>query len=246
MSRFSIQFNNKQNISYTEKIENIHPKSFYFNKNMNYYICSSGGCGSTIIYNYLSNFGNVFHCHDRYPPDELEYIGKNHDIENSNDEWFNGIKVPEQELTNYKVIFIYRYPIPVIFSRFTQRNGPNINHLKNIKCDNNGNINFFDVLKSKKDLYKMEEFFDNYTLNISNKNYDIYCIKYEMFWNNISFFNKIMNIPDIKYLYPTRIENKKKQVYVNELTSIYKNLINKMNHMAFIKLIRKNKINENK
>ena len=29
-----------------------------FNVKMNYYICSSGGCGSTILSQYLSIFGN--------------------------------------------------------------------------------------------------------------------------------------------------------------------------------------------
>ena len=31
-------------------------KNFYFDKDMNYYICSYGGSGSTILFNYLANF----------------------------------------------------------------------------------------------------------------------------------------------------------------------------------------------
>ena len=46
-----------------------------------------------------------------------------------------------------------------------------------------------------------KEFFDNYTIP-SDRNYDIYGIKYESFWNNISMFNQVMRIPDIKELYP--------------------------------------------
>lgn len=236
MSRFSLTFNNNFNNNFQQPKPNN-----YFNKNMNYYICSSGGCGSTILFNYLSNFGNVYHIHDRYPPNKLQYIGnKNKNTsEHVNSEWFNGVEIPENELTNYKVIFIYRHPIPVIFSRLAQKYGPNTKHLQNIKCDNNGNINFFDVLKERKDLYKIEDFFNNYTTISSERNYDIYSIKYELFFNNISFFNQIMNIPDIIELYPIKSEHNKKYQYVRELLIIYNKLIQKMNRMTFITRIPK-------
>lgn len=209
------------------------------NKNMNFYICSFGGCGSTVIYNYLSNFGNVYHIHDRFPPKKLTYVGKENTTEDVYNEWFNNVEIPEDKLNNYKVIFIYRNPIQVIFTRFAQRHGPNINHLKNIKCDNNGNINIYDVIKTGRDLYKMEEFFDNY-VNNNERNYNIYCIKYELFWNNISIFNKALGIPDIKHLYPERKEKPRQLQFQNELNIIYMRLIFKMNKMRFIEFIPKN------
>jgi hypothetical protein len=212
------------------------PNLNIFNKDMNYYICSSGGCGSTILFNYLSRFGNVYHIHDRYPPKKLQYIGKENTTEDIYSEWFNNVDIPEDKLKNYKVIFIYRHPIQVIFSRFAQTYGPNINHLKNIKCDNNGNINFFDVIKTKRDLYKMEDFFDNY-MKPTNRNYEIIAVKYELFWSNISLFNKVIGIPDIKELYPIKEEKPKKFTYVKELTFIYSSLINKMNSLRFIELV---------
>ena len=208
------------------------------NKNMNFYVCSFGGCGSTVIYNYLSNFGNVYHIHDRFPPKKLTYIGKENTSEDVYNEWFNNVEIPEDKLDNYKVIFIYRNPIQVIFTRFAQRHGPNINHLKNIKCDNNGNINIYDVIKTGKDLYKMEEFFDNY-VNNNERNYNIYCVKYELFWNNISIFNKALSIPDIKHLYPERKEKPKQLQFQNELNTIYGRLIFKMNRMRFIEFLPK-------
>ena len=207
------------------------------NKNMNFYVCSFGGCGSTVIYNYLSNFGNVYHIHDRFPPKKLTYIGKENTSEDVYNEWFNNVEIPEDKLDNYKVIFIYRNPIPTIFSRFAQAKGPNINHLKHIKCDNDGNINIYDVIRTKKDLYKMEEFFDNYILPQS-RNYDIYAIKYELFWENIGLFNKVIGIPDIKELYPIRQERAKKYSFVKELNYIYRCLILKMNKMKFIEIIK--------
>ena len=210
-----------------------------FNQELNFYICSSGGCGSTILYNYLSNFGNVFHIHDRYPPDKLCYVGS----ENTNNpvysEWFNNSEIPENKLKNYIVIFIYRNPIEVIFSRFATPNGPNVTHMKHVKCGNNGEIYFGDVLTSRKDLYKLEEFFDNYTVQ-KRRNYTIYCIKYELLFNNITLLNEVLKIPDIKRLYPVRNERKKKYTYIKELSIIYYSLINKMNRMRFIEIIPAN------
>jgi len=204
---------------------------------MNYYICSSGGCGSTIIFNYLSNFGNVYHIHDRYPPKKLQYIGKENTQKDVYNEWFNGVEIPEDKLKNYKIIFIYRHPIQVIFSRFAQTKGPNIPHLQHIKCLNNGNINIFDVIRLKKDLYGIEQFFDNYTIP-TDRNYEIYSLKYELFWNNISAFNQIIGIPDIKELYPVKQERPKTFSFVKELSFIYNSLINKMNEMRFIEIIK--------
>ena len=217
----------------------------FFNKELNFYICSSGGCGSTIIFNYLSNFGNVYHIHDRYPPNKLCYTGSINTNEPVYSEWFNKTEIPEEKLSNYKVIFIYRHPIDVIFSRFALANGPNIPHMKNIKCDYNGEIYFGDILKSGKDLYKLEEFFDNYTLP-KDRNYPIYCVKYELFFNNIELFNKILGIPDVKNLYPVKIERKKTYTYVKELILIYYSLIIKMKLMRFIEIIPLNLTHNNK
>jgi len=210
-----------------------------FNKDMNYYVCSSGGCGSTVLYNYLSNFGNVHHIHDRYPPDKLTYIGNQNKEENKlvYNEWFNNIEIPEDKLKNYKVIFIYRNPIEVIYCRCTNNKGmPNIPHLQHIKCNNNGNIWLLDVLREKKDLYGLENFFDNYTIS-KKRNYPIYCVKYELFWNNISYFNGIIGIPNIPSLYPILNEKQRRLSYINELNRIYLSLVKKMSFMPYIKIV---------
>jgi hypothetical protein len=238
MSRFSMQFVSNK----ITPVKKYNINNFY-NKDMNYYICSSGGCGSTILFNYLANFGNVYHIHDRYPPKKLQYIGKENTQEDVYSEWFNGVEIPEDKLKNYKIIFIYRHPIQVIFSRFAQTKGPNINHLQHIKCVNNGNINIFDVIHLKKDLYGIEDFFDNYTIP-TDRNYEIYSLKYELFWNNISTFNKILGIPDIKDLYPVKHERPKTFSFVKELSFIYNSLINKMNGMNFVEIIKPIENNE--
>jgi len=206
------------------------------NQKMNYYICSSGGCGSTILSKYLSNFGNVYHIHDRYPPDKLCYVGRDNTNEDVYNEWFNKVEIPEEKLHLYKVIFIYRNPIYVIFSRCVRPRGPLVEHLQHIKCINNGLIGLGDVLKTGKDLYGLEEFYDNYTIP-KKRNYQIYCVKYENFFYNIELFNQILGIPNIKSLYPVKNETKKKYTYLKELGAIYYRLITKMNSMPFIKIV---------
>ena len=211
----------------------------YFDKDMNYYICIYGGSGSTVLFNYLSHFGNVYHIHDRYPPNKLQYVGGEKTTDDVYREWFNGVEIPEDNIKKYKVIFIYRNPVEVIFSRFAQAQGPNIPHLQHIKCANNGNIYIFDVVRSGKDLYGVEEFYDNYMVPI-NRNYDIYGVKYEQFWNNIGFFNYTIGIPDVKELYPIKQERAKKFSFVKELSVIYKSLITKMYKAKFIEVIKPN------
>ena len=95
------------------------------------------------------------------------------------------------------------------------------------------------MVRSGKDLYGVEEFYDNYMVPI-NRNYDIYGIKYEQFWNNIGFFNYTIGIPDVKELYPIKQERAKKFSFVNELSVIYKSLITKMYKANFIEVIKPN------
>ena len=59
-----------------------------------------------------------------------------------------------------------------------------------------------------------------------------------MFWDNIQTFNRVLGIPDVKSLYPVRQEKPRRLQFVRELTYIYSSLINKMNSMRFIELIR--------
>lgn len=239
MNRFSLQLSQfDKKLSSQKSTPHESGSHNYFDKDMNYFICSYGGSGSTVLFNYLSNFGNVYHIHDRYPPNKLSYVGNTNSEEEVYSEWFNNVTIPANTLTKYKVIFIYRHPIPVIFSRFAQAAGPNIPHLQHIKCQNNGNVRFSDVLQSGRDLYGIEEFFDNY-ITTAKRNYDVYAVKYELFWNNIGTFNSVIGIPNIKSLYPVRQEKPKKLQFVRELTMIYSSLINKMNSMRFIEILPK-------
>lgn len=233
MYRFSMNYANPLNYANKKKEEPIK----IFDKTKTFYVCSFGGCGSTALFHYLSNFGNVEHVHDRFPPQKLAYIGNKNTSEPTYSEWFNKTEVPEAELKNIKVIYIYRNPIDVIYSRYVLSNGePHIEHLKHIMCMNDGNVRMSDIINSKKDLYGLEHFFNNYATVKEERNYKIYCVKYEMFWDNISLFNKLLGVPDIKSLYPVKNERKKRVPFEKELYSIYLRLMNKMNSLKFIEI----------
>jgi len=197
------------------------------NKNKVFYVCSYGGCGSKILCEYLGHFGTVKHIHSRCPPDKLTHITTYPNY----DEWFGEIPVPEKDIPNYYVIYIYRDPIKAIQSRF---NMPQ--HLAHIQC--NPSITLEQVLETKTDLYGIENFFDNYTTHNIKRNYKIYCIKYEDLFSNIEDLNRVLNIRCNKSIYPTEVVRKKPETPdKKKLESIYENLKKKMERMPFISIV---------
>jgi hypothetical protein len=62
------------------------------------------------------------------------------------------------------------------------------------------------------------------------RNYDIYCVKYESFFDNIEKFNEMMGIENCPELYPKKKETRRDEI----LLRIYYNLIKKMESMDFI------------
>lgn len=216
--------------------ENYFKKIFKYDNNIiekkkhNYFVCSFGGSGSKILTSYLENFGNVFHIHSRNPPNELTKIGKSTEKEkNKYCEWFTDKLIPSNELNNYTVIYLYRDPIKAILSKFHIPN-----HLRNIQCS--PSIKLDDVINHNKDLYMLEDFFDNYVFK--QRKYNIICVKYEQLFENIKKLNKVLNIPNNPKLYPIKIEKKKpNKININNgLEIIYKNLKVKMDKLKFIHL----------
>jgi hypothetical protein len=198
-----------------------------------FYICSYGGCGSKILYEYLQNFGKVEHIHSRNPPDKLEYLGGRGEIKvKKYGEWFSGKKIPEEELYKYTVIYIYRNPVKSIYSRFTIKN-----HLKHIQTNTNNTLD--DVLKTKTDLFGISEFYNNYTCHNKNRNYKIYCIKYEDLFNNFKILNETLGLPDNQTLYISKKETQREYdtEQVKVLEEIYKDVIDDMNNNKFIEIV---------
>ena len=103
----------------------------------------------------------------------------------------------------------------------------------------NPSITLEQVIDNRKDLYGIENFFDNYTSHNVNRNYKIYCIKYEDLFTNIQELNRVLNIRcNNKSIYPTEVVRVKPEIEEKEaLDTIYKNLKNKMERMPFIKIV---------
>jgi hypothetical protein len=201
-----------------------------------FYVCSYGGCGSFMLCDYLKNFGKVEHVHSREPPSILSGI---------TNEWFNGKPIIGEAIKKYTVIYIYKNPIKAIYSRYIKtikNNNKTITgvahkeHQHNVQCDRE-DITVEQCINENKDLFKIEEFFDNYTTLNKRKNYFIYCVKYEDFWQNISEFNKTFRLQDRKDLYPEKKETKRNYVVPDKLLEIYTPLIEKMKTKKFIEIV---------
>lgn len=193
-----------------------------------FYVCSYGGSGSKMLCNALNQYGKVEHIHSRNPPNKLEYIGNNNGG-NTYCEWFNGIPIPENELKNYYVIYIYRQPIFAIPSRFTDKFGypHHKHHLEHIQVDSK--IKLEDVLNTGKDLYKIREFHENYTKPNEKRNYKIYCVKYEDIFNKQDELSNLLKIGKLNLVNKSSRKNSNKQ-----LDNIYADLICEMNKNKFI------------
>lgn len=198
-----------------------------------FYVCSYGGSGSGMLCRALSRYGNIEHIHSRKPPASLEYIGKRGGG-NAYYEWFNGIKIPDNKLSEYYVIYIYKNPIYSIYSRYVDsalcKHG-----LTNIQCSNI-DYTLKDIIKQKQDLYKLEEFYRNYTQTDKNRNYKIYCVKYEEIFKNQDKLSDLLGIGKLNLVK----KETKREMPSNELiilNDIYKNLIDTMNNNDFISVI---------
>jgi hypothetical protein len=192
----------------------------------NFYICSYGGSGSTMLANALRKLkvGIVEHIHSRKPPNKLEYIGKKNGG-NVYCEWFNGIPIPEAELENYYVIYIYRNPVYSILSRFHMKA-----HLEHIQV--NKNIKLQEVLNKEKDLYKIKEFYNNYTTPNDKRNYKIIAVKYEDLFDKQDELSELLGIDKLNLVNKSTRKNTRPK-----LNKIYKDLIETMNKNPFIMTI---------
>ena len=193
-----------------------------------FYICSYGGSGSSVLFRSLEKYGDAYHIHSRYPPDKLEYAERlrSHLGKSS---WFNGKKIPQNELSNYYVIYIYRNPVKSIKSIFHKPQ-----HLKNIQT--NPKIKVSDVVSQNKDLFGINEFHNNYTKKNQNRNYKIYSVKYEDLFESQDLLSKFLGIG------PLNLEKReRKRVIDNDvelkLNKVYKDIIEEMNKNNTIEII---------
>ena len=83
-------------------------------------------------------------------------------------------------------MFLYRDPVKSIKSAFWASN-----HLRNIKLS--GSVSLRNVCETNTDLFKIENFYNNYMERVNN-NYPIYAIKYEDLFNRIEELDKVLII----------------------------------------------------
>ena len=150
-----------------------------------FYVCSYGGCGSKMLCKALKRHGAVEHVHSRKPPEKLEFIGR-HGGGRTYIEWFNGIQVPENQIDDYYVIYIYKNPV--------------------------------------------KEFYDNYT-KPGNRNYKIYCVKYEDIFEKQDELSELLGIGKLGM---EKKETDRTHKDYDKLTEIYKDLIETMEKNDFI------------
>ena len=189
----------------------------YYDESNIFYIYSFNNDESlNILSNYLKNFGKVYNNYDYKP------------LKN----------ICNSEIHKYKVIYIYINPISIISNMIKNNNDDDSKIIRMIE----------DSIITQTDLFRMEDSFDNFT-NMTpkiNRNYGIFCIKYETMFDHWKVINNILGIRNIKELYPIRnniddINNKEyhsiiKEIDLEILNKIYKNLIRKMSYMHFIAL----------
>jgi len=195
-----------------------------------FYVCSYGGSGSKMLWQWLRKYGRSLHIHSRKPPQDIEKVGGH-----VYHEWFNGIPVESPE--NYTVLYIYRDPIDAILSRFNIL--PHLVHVQVPKkyC----RMKVLEHSYIDEDLYGLEEFFDNYTDESVERSYDIIAVKYETFFENIDSLKEILNLPSIGVPDPVRMERTKNPPadLIERLEKKYKGLREKMAQMPPVKVIRK-------
>lgn len=187
-----------------------------------FYVCSYGGCGSKMLCNALKKYGVVEHIHSRCPPTNLTYTGFKYGG-TAYVEWFNEIEVPQDQLNNCYVIYIYRNPVKAIFSltsRFSMHD-----HLHHIQMRQDITLN--DVLEQEADLYGLKEFYENYTHPQNNRNYKIISVKYDDIFDNQHQLSKLLDIGPLNLT--KRESNRKYDEKTNIiLNKIYKDLIETM------------------
>jgi hypothetical protein len=191
---------------------------------MIFYVCSYGGSGSKMLCNSLKRHGKVYHIHSRNPPNKLQYIGGG----NTYHEWFNGVEI-QGEINEYKVIYIYRNPVKAIMSRFSFPD-----HLEHVQTDRNTTIN--EVITRENDLFGISEFYSNYTTKNKDRNYKIYCVKYEDIFEKQHELSKILGVGKLSLVKKetNRINTVNGKERFEKLTEIYKNLIKQMDNNDFI------------
>lgn len=201
-----------------------------------FYICSYTGCGTMMLSNALDKLGyRTRIVHSPVVPTKLEYTNRDGDLDpyskNNIGFNFNGEKIPDNLVSNFYVIYIYKNPLDVIYSRFI--NGKDFSHLVTI---NKRSVDLKQVLTQKKDLYGLENFFDTYTTPNPNRNYKIICVNYSMIFSEQDKLSELLGVGPLNLFRKETNRHIDRDIH-NKLISIYKPFIIKLSQMPFIKIV---------
>ena len=209
-----------------------------------FYVCSYGGCGSTMLTRFLGRYGKCFHIHSRTPPEYLTRIRKTDHFPYAK-EWFSDD--PVDDAGRYTVIYLYRHPTFAQLAKTGAKGNQIYNpiHHRNIQVPNPvpANINEYAnaCLTAGEELLGYEEFFDNYVERARNTNYDIVCVDYARLWENLEEFfltirlgpSEIRNFPQKK----RRTKPRNNQELVSRLNDVNRQLITRIENTPPVMLI---------
>lgn len=197
-----------------------------------FYICSYTGCGTMLLKNAINKqHKHVRIVHDRNPPTELEFVGiSGKKIIDNNTKLlhFNGIKIPEQYIDKFTVIYIYKNPINSIYSRLSK------DGFARYVAPQTEVVSFDEVITQEKDLYGLEEFFNNYTRTDINRNYKIICVNYDLLFEKQDELSELLGLEPLNLI---KKETEREQKNYDILFKIYQNLIDTIKNFPFIKIV---------
>jgi len=160
---------------YQTKLKNAPHKTFPPDGRPVFYVCSYGGSGSTMLTQFLSQFGTAYHLHSRAPPQHLTYPIDAKFIDN-----FSTVRVPVHELQRCKVIYIFRNPTNAQISVYGDHHRV---HLEYPEPDNRdlfpADLN--EYVASGKNTLNYGQHYNNYMCN-ADRNYEIIGVNYHKLW----------------------------------------------------------------
>ena len=78
-------------------------------------------------------------------------------------------------------------------------------------------------------MYRIREFYDNYTTPNNKRNYKIHCIKYEDIFDKQDELSKLLEVGKLNL-----VNESKRKITNNKIDEIYSELIDIMNQNSFI------------
>ena len=220
---------------------------------MNYFVFSYGGCGSTMLCSFLSQFGRSYHLHDNKPPKFLTDSTPPIPITSCT---VRLSQDPARRLKNEncKVIYIYRNPAESKVSRPSWQHcyhmgGDFLSHKDKISQGPLKEVNDEENLQIKMDWVEQfasngidyngyEQHFDNWINAVPDRDYPILYVNYENLWENLNILLEYCGVPieEAVKKFPAKKETTKAvpDNVTRKLAHLYSSLQQKINNTGTI------------